>query len=184
MKRKLEEKILVYRVRTKQDPDAFGELYDIYVDKIYRFVYFKITNKEEAEDITSSVFLKVWSYLIEYTEKEIESFSGLVYRIARNAVIDFYRQRARRQECALENNLNLPIEDKGYKMVEVDQEVEQLMEVIKKLKQEYQEILLLKYVDELSTNEIADILGKSKTSVRVTLHRAMKKLKELSTQYE
>lgn len=184
MQRKVEEKILVYKIRTKQDPEAFGKLYDLYVEKIYRFVYFKISSKEEAEDITSNVFLKVWSYLIEYKEKEIESFSGLVYRVARNAIIDFYRERARRQECALENTLNLPVEEKGYRGAEIDQEVEQLMQIIKKLKQEYQEVLLLKYVDELTTSEIANILGKSKTSVRVTLHRAMKKLQELSTQYE
>lgn len=180
MKRKIEEKLLVYKVRTKQDPQAFGQLYDLYVEKIYRFVYFKINSKEEAEDIVSNVFLKIWSYLTEYTEKEIESFSGLIYRVARNAVVDFYRQRASRPESAWEENPDLAVEEEGYKDAEVGQEMEQLMRLIKKLKQEYQEVLLLKYVDDLSNNEISDILGKSKISVRVTLHRAVKKLKELS----
>jgi len=97
MGRKLNEKKLVYSVRVKKDPSAFAELYDSYVEKIYRFVYFKINSKEEAEDIVSSVFLKVWTYLIEYTEKEIDSFSGLIYRVARNAIIDFYRERGAKQ---------------------------------------------------------------------------------------
>ena len=179
MKRKLTEKLLVYKVRTKQDPNAFGELYDIYVNKIYRFVYFKISSKEETEDIVSNVFLKVWSYLIEHSDKEIESFSGLIYRISRNAIIDFYRERARHQEYSLDNTLNLPYEDPKYKEIEIGQEIEQLMQVIKKMKQEYQEVLLLKYVDELSTGEIANILDKTKTSVRVTLHRAKKKLSQM-----
>ena len=179
MGRKLDEKILIYKVRVKKDPSAFAELYDAYIEKIYRFVYFKIGNKEEAEDITSGVFLKVWSYLIEYTEKEIDSFSGLIYRVARNAVIDFYRARGARQYEPVEVLENLPANDDSYLRIEAGQEVEKVMLVIKKLKQDYQEVVLLKYVEELSTAEISEILGRSQMNVRVTLHRAMKKLKEL-----
>lgn len=179
MGRKLNEKILVYRVRVKKDPSAFAELYDWYVEKIYRFVYFKITNKEEAEDITSNVFLKVWSYLIEYTEKEIDSFSGLIYRVARNAIIDFYRERGRKKIEGIEILEQLPVEEKSYAQAAVSQEVEKIMMVIKKMKQDYQEVVLLKHVEDLTTAEIAEILGKSQTGVRITLHRAMKKLKEL-----
>ncbi len=178
MPRKFDEKVLIYKVRVKKDPSAFAELYDLYIEKIYRFVYFKINSKEEAEDIVSNVFLKVWSYLIEYTEKEVESFSGLIYRVARNAVIDFYRERGARQYEPVEVLENIPVEEKGYSKAETDQEVERVMQAIKKMKQDYQEMLLLKYVDELSTAEIAKILNRSQINVRVTLHRAMKKLQE------
>ncbi|KKQ27881.1 MAG: RNA polymerase, sigma-24 subunit, ECF subfamily [Candidatus Magasanikbacteria bacterium GW2011_GWC2_37_14] len=179
MVRILNEKWLVYQVRAKKDPEAFASLYDLYVEKIYRFVYFKINNKEDAEDIVSSVFLKVWSYLIEYTEKEIDSFSGLIYKIARNLVIDHYREKGKIKKEDLEDFEELPAEENNYETVATNMEVEQLMVVIKKMKQDYQEVLLLKHVEELSTAEIAEILGKSQVGVRITLHRAIKKLQEM-----
>jgi len=178
MRQKIREKILLLKIRIKKDPVAFGELYDLYVEKIYRFVFFKINNREEPEDITSEVFLKVWNYLIENREKEIESFTGLIYRIARNLIIDFYRQRARKQECSLDSVVLL-VDDGNYAKVEIDQEVEKIMLVIKRMKQEYQEVILLRFVEDLSTSEISTILDKSKTNVRVILHRATKKLQEL-----
>ena len=178
MKLKMKEKILLLKIRTKKDSVAFGELYDLYVEKIYRFVFFKINSKEETEDITSDVFLKTWNYLIENNKKEIESFTGLIYRIARNAVIDYYRHQSKHQECSLESVV-ISVEEPSFKQVEFEHEADQLLLVIKRMKQEYQEVLMLKHVEDLSTAEIASILKKSKTNVRVTLHRATKKLKEL-----
>lgn len=178
MVEKLKERHLLFRIRSKKDKTAFGELYDWYVKKIYRFIYFKVNNKEEAEDMTSEVFLKTWNYLIEYKEKEIDSFSGLIYRISRNAVVDYYRQRAKKMEVQLNDEI-LISDEKGQLKVEVDYEIEKLLIVIKKLKQDYQEVLMFKYVEELSVSEIAEILERSQISVRVTLHRAMKKLKEM-----
>ena len=179
MGRKLNEKWLIYQVRVKKNPDAFASLYDLYIEKIYRFVYFKVNNKEEAEDIVSNVFLKVWSYLIEYTEKEIDSFSGLVYKVARNLVIDYYREKGQMKKEDLVEAEELPVVEKNYEQAEINLEVEKLMVVIKKMKQDYQEVLLLKYVEELSTAEIAEILNKSQVGVRITLHRAIKKVQEL-----
>ena len=178
MKLRMKEKILLLKIRTKKDSAAFGELYDLYVEKIYRFVFFKINNKEEAEDMVSDIFLKVWNYLIENRKKEVGSFSGLIYRVARNSVIDFYRQRANKQECSLDSVV-LMADDDNYEKIEINHEVEQIMKVVKKMKQEYQEVLLLRFVEDLSTSEISVILDKSNTNVRVTLHRATKKLKEL-----
>ena len=179
---KIIEKKLLFKVKNKKDQDAFGELYDLYVEKIYRFVYFKISNKEEAEDITSTVFLKTWQYLIADSKKEVRSFSGLVYQIARNSIIDFYRWKSTKQECSIEHIKEISVEDDTYTSIEMDQDVESLMKTLRKLKQEYQEVVMLKHVEELSTAEVAEILGKSKTNVRVTLHRATKKLKDLIDQ--
>ena len=86
MKRLVKEKVLLYKVQIKKDPEAFGELYDFYIEPIYRFVFFKLSNKEDAEDITSEVFLKSWNYLIE-TENKINNFRQLIYTIARNREI-------------------------------------------------------------------------------------------------
>lgn len=182
MKEYLEEKWLLYRVQMEQDGDAFAELYSRYIDKIYRFIFFKISNEEEAKDLASDVFLKAWDYLNNRSrEKQIQHFGGFIYRIARNAIIDVYRTRAKNMESSIDSldEARLPVESPQDTM-HTQMEAKQLLAVIKKMKQEYQDVLLLRYVEELSISEIAEILEKGQTAVRVTLHRATKKLKELS----
>jgi len=176
----IEEKLLLLKIKTRKDPEAFGCLYDNYVEKIYRFIFFKVSSKEEAEDLTSEVFLKAWNYLIG-EEREVGNFTGFIFQIARNKVIDFYRARAHKQEkeTALDPELEISTVDKNFEQVAVNQELEKLLKTVKQLKQEYQEIVLLRYVEEMSISEIAKILEKSNLNVRVTLHRAGKKLKEL-----
>ncbi len=171
------EKVLLYRVQANKDPDAYAELYDQYVKRIYRFVFFKVGNHEDAEDITADVFLKSWNYLSE--KKEIKSFSGLLYRIARNCVIDLYRARANKPESFDPEETELS--DGGKWIADFGNQVEakRIIQSLKKLKQEYQEVLTLKYVDELEIDEIAEITGKGNIAVRVTIHRATKKLQEI-----
>ncbi len=179
MKSKISKKILLYKVQTKKDPEAFTALYDIYVQKIYRFIYFKVSNHEEAEDIASEVFLQAWNYINE--GNKVESFSGLLYRVARNKIVDTYRMRAKNKNQSIsrmedfelvdDTNLNEELADK--------EEIKTILNSLHKLKQEYQEVITLKYIDELSTSEIGEITGKGKVAVRVTLHRALKKLKHL-----
>lgn len=177
----LREKILLYRIFTKKDTEAFAELYDLYVKRIYRFVFFKVGSHENAEDITSEVFLKTWQFLISGSEgaDEIKSFSGLLYRIARNSIIDFYRARANKPEVAINEEMEIGDSGKWYQELEQKIDAQKIIAAIKKLKQEYQEILTLKYVDELEVKEIAEITNKGQIAVRVTMHRALKKLKDI-----
>lgn len=176
----LKEKFLLYKIQAKQDADAFAELYDKYIGEIYRFIFFKVSHREEAQDLTSEVFLKTWNYLANHPhDKEIQSFRGLIYRIARNAVVDFYRARAQRHECALDEVVQYGAEDAGYTRIELKAEAARILQALKKMKREYQDIILLKYVEEMSVGEIAESLDKSQTAVRVTLHRATKVLKRM-----
>ncbi len=181
---KISEKLLLYRLQAKQDPDAFAELYDLYVKRIYRFVFFKVSGHEEAEDITSEVFLRTWNYLAE--GKEITSFSGLLYRTARNCIIDLYRSKSYQANPLLLSELPEGTEPsdmgRSVELISSTMGAAEIIKAIKKMKQEYQEILTLKYIDELSTEEIAEIVGKGKIAVRVTLHRALKRLKKLLSQ--
>lgn len=170
------EKILLYKVQVKHDPDAYAKLYDTYVKQIYRFVYFKVSSHEEAEDITSEVFLKAWHYLQE--KKEVKSFSGLLYRMARNAIIDVYRARAAKPEAQLNEDVEVGDGGKWYAELTSKLEAEKVIQAIKKLKQEYQEVITLRYVDELTISEIAEITGKGAVATRVTLHRAITRLKK------
>ena len=179
MSGKINKDLLLYKIQVEGDPEAFAELYDIYVKQIYRFVYFKVGTHEEAEDITSDVFLKAWNYLQE--KKEIRSFSGLLYRIARNCVIDLYRQRTAKPEAALSEEIDVADGGSWFTNLHARMDAERVLKSLKKLKQEYQEVITLRYVDELEIDEIAEIVGKGSLTVRVTLHRALKKLKKITT---
>jgi len=170
--------------RLKNDnKEAFIEAYDLYVDEIYRFVFFKIGSKEEAEDITSAVFLKTWNYIQE-TEKLIEkTLKALLYKIARTTIIDHYRKKSN------QTNLSIDDEEAGFDVADEKQNVEESfqlnseMEIVQmklqELKDEYREVILMRYINELSIEEIADQLGKSKGNVRVLTHRALKALSDL-----
>ena len=179
----LKEKFLLFRIRAKKDPDAFGEIYDLYVEKIYRFIYFKVSSAEQAEDLTSETFLKAWQYLM--TQREVISLKALLYTIARTAVIDHYRAIANeRQDTHIDDYvLNTVTDEKSARLirdVEAHFDTTQLLETIRGLKDEYREIIVMKYLDEMSTKEIADVLGKSTSNVRVILHRATKAISEVA----
>lgn len=184
---KAKEKILLYNIQTKQDPEAFAILYDTYIQKIYRFVLLKVTHPTEAEDITSDIFLKTWKYLID-TEKSktVSSFSGLVYTITRNAVIDYYRTRGRQdgQLCWIDSidptQEQQFVDNTSAKRIQNKTDATFLLNTLRSMKQEYQDIIIMRYFDELSIAEIAEILDKSRTNIRVTLHRAMHALKRMS----
>src|SRR3989344_9681852 len=89
------EKILFSRVKNK-DRKAFIEAYDLYADEIFRFVFFKVGSKEEAEDVTFSVFLKTWNHIQNNTVTDSKTLRALIYKIARNAVIDYYRENSKK----------------------------------------------------------------------------------------
>jgi len=166
----------------KKDHLAFEELYDKNVDDIYRFIYFKIGNKDDASDLSSLVFLKTWEYLQKNKVGNKETLRALLYKISRNVIVDHYRNRRPENVSIDDENNNIEIVDKEYDLaleIEVKADYEKLLSKMMELKNEYREILLMRFVNELSLDEIADISGKKKINVRVLLHRAIKALKEL-----
>ena len=178
MKGWLKEKLLLLRLK-KKDPDAFGEIYDLYVSKIYRFIYFKVSSVEEAEDLTSEVFLKTWQYVSD--GKEIENLNAILYKIARNIVIDFYRDRAKKEILEEELLVKAEVEVKKGELekLQMNLDLKDIEESLRELKDEYREIIVLRFIEELSISEIALILEKSKGAVRVLIFRALETLKEV-----
>ncbi len=177
--KKVKSRIIVQRIQKGKDADAFAEIYDAYVQKMYRFISFKVGNRHVAEDITSDLFLKLWEYLTIGKSGEIQSLNGLIYRMARNLVVDYYRKHAAAQECAVEDILHLSDGVDISEKVHLDIEVANMLTHVRTLKQEYQEVILLRYIEELSIKEIAEVMQKKRGTVRVTLHRATKTLQEL-----
>ncbi len=175
---KFKEKILLYKLSLK-DEKGFIEVYDLYVEKIYRFIFFKISNHEEAEDLTSEVFVKAWQYMQE--NKEIKSISSFLYAIARNKVIDLYRKRSKEQTVCLDDRIDTLRDEKSDITRVIDDKIgfDNINNFLGKLKAEYREALLLRYVDDFSIAEIAEILGKKKGTVRVLIHRALEALREI-----
>ena len=180
---KFQEKLLLLRLK-KKDPEAFSQVYDLYVTPIYRFIYFKVATRQDAEDLTSEAFLRVWQYITE-TEERIENLRALLYKIARNLVIDSYRQKAKKGLTQYSEVLD-NIEDKRQQsllnQIETEFEMKNIELVLRKMKDEYREVIILRFIEELSISEIAKILDKSKGSVRVLLHRALKVTRELLDQ--
>ena len=148
----LKEKFLIFKVRHNKDADAFGKLYDYYVARIYGFILFKVGTAEEAEDLTSEVFLKTWEY-INKTTKHIKNINALFYRVARNCVIDHYRSKAHEARVTDEEYMQR-IRDKRDIEGETDAKlgVENFERNLRKIKDVYREALILKYVEDLSIN--------------------------------
>ncbi|MFB6225749.1 MAG: RNA polymerase sigma factor [Candidatus Paceibacteria bacterium] len=176
----IQEKKLLYKIRAEKDSDAFGKLYDHYIDDIYRFIYYKVGNEQDAQDLTNEVFLKTWKYLIDPDKKEVNNFRALIYQTARTKVIDFYRSNTDKEQHPIEDLLSVKSTDEDIEQ-ETEEKIdhEQVLKALQKLKDNYQEVIVLRYLQELSTKETANIMDKSRSSVRVTLHRAVKKLRQL-----
>ena len=182
---KLKEKILFSRLQQK-DKDAFAEIYDLYIDQIYRFVFFKVGNKEETEDLTSVIFLKTWNYLQENDSSKYTSIKPLIYKIARTSIIDHYRKRSSQSSVTINGD------DSAFQIVDEKQNLAKQAEIssdlslvgkkLAELKEEYREVIILRFIHELTIGEIAEILNKTRGNVRVQVFRATKALRELVNQ--
>jgi RNA polymerase sigma-70 factor (ECF subfamily) len=153
----------------------FGKIYDKYIKKIYRFVYLKVNSEDIAQDICSETFLKGWEY---FKTQKVDNPQAFLYRIARNLVTDFYREKGRTQFVSTEN---LPIADPQPGLEEkiaITSDIEQIKASLVNLKEDYQNIIIFRYLDDLSIPEIAKMMDKSEENCRVLLHRALKALKE------
>ncbi len=189
----LVDRYLLFRIHQHQDPQAFAQLYDRYVQAIYRFVLLKVPSKEDAEDITSEVFLKAWNYLQEH--HDVRQIRALLYRIARNAIADWYRSRSATPDRSLAVTIRIDepstdskadVSDKGHgrEIIEARVELSIVMGKLERLKDDYRDVLTLRLIDGLPFNIIADIMDKSPGNVRVLYHRAKKALDTLNEQDE
>lgn len=154
--------------------DAFGQLYERTVDRVYRYVYFRVTDDETAEDLTSKVFLKAWEHLPHFRESS-SPFIAWLYTIARNTVIDHYRTN--RQETHLEEIVELPDRDPlPHERCEHDSDAQALRGALQRLTQPQRHVVTMKLIDGLSTDEIAARLRKSPGAVRALQMRGLQAL--------
>ena len=159
------------------DFEAFGELYGIYLDRIYRYVFYQLREKMVAEDLAEEIFLKAWRAIGSYKGKG-QAFSSWLYRIAHNHVIDELRSR-RKQMVSLETEIEIATE-----VAEPQQEMERglaeqgMLRLISCLPQKQKQVIILKFVEGLDNREIGQITGKSQGAIRISQMRALTALRQ------
>lgn len=158
------------------DKSAFGELYELFFEPIYRYVYFRVP-AGEVDDLVELVFIKAWMNMEKY-EKRDAQFSSWLFRIAHNAVIDYRRQH--RSLAPIDEELEDKTEKSAPKaLTEKTMLSKTVREAIDQLKDPYKQVVTLKFLIGLSNNEIAEVMGEREGNIRVLQFRALKELKEI-----
>lgn len=172
----LSDASLIERART--DPEAFGILYERYVDRIYSYVYYRTGNHADAEDLTARTFYRAMQHIRRYQDRGLP-FSAWLYRIAHNLVANWHRDRSKRQMVSLDELHSLTVGEGPERAVENRERAEMLLRVIRSLPPERQELLILKFVEHLSNAEIGKIMGRSEGAIKSLYHRTLLSLREL-----
>jgi RNA polymerase sigma-70 factor (ECF subfamily) len=167
--------------KDRKKKKEFEKIYEQNVDKIFRFAYLKVSSKDEAEDITSVVFTRFWEKIEKqekHEDKEIKNPKAFLYTIARNMIIDHYRGRREEKDVDIEK---VTIKDERINIEEeasVKHDIEQIKKAIDNINEDYQDVIIWYYINELTIPEIAELLNKPEANIRVLIHRAIESLKK------
>jgi len=155
---------------------AFAEIYDLLFQRIYRFIYYRVSHKEIAEDLAEEVFIKALEKISGLHNSK--QFEGWMFQIARNSVIDYYRQKQLTVDIQdVENTLEYDTNIVDLLNLQYQQAI--LLKLLKELGAQQQAVIKMKFLEDLDNSEIAEILNISESNLRVIQHRALTKLIEL-----
>jgi RNA polymerase sigma-70 factor (ECF subfamily) len=169
---------LVRRASVSRDQEAFGALYDRFLDRVYRYLYYRTGNQADAEDLTEQVFLQAWA-AVERFRWQGKPFHAWLYAIAHNVLMDHHR-RARPTTSLDHDERSLQIESKSATS-EITQwiDAEVLGRAISRLTEEQQQVIVLKFVDGLDTAQVAQLLDKQEGTIRALQMRALRSLRRI-----
>lgn len=172
-----EEQLLVEQAQ--RNPLQFDQLYRVFIDEIYRFIFYKTSSKEIAEDLTSQVFMQALEHIGAFRYRIGARFSSWLYAIARNQVIDYYRTN----HPTVDLEEAKPVATTAIASSEVDQHLQrqQVQKILQQLSSQDQEILTLRLWQDKTYPEIATLLASNTVAVRARFSRAVKKFKQLYT---
>ncbi len=162
--------------RAKSDSEAFGELYERHFDRIYNYIYYRTGNIHDAEDLTARVFFRAIQHIGNYKDQG-GPFSAWLYSIARNLLANWYRDNSRRTMIPIDAMAQLQSADGPELESEIVENRETLLAAIKRLPEDRQDLLILKYVNKQSNAEIGRILGRSEGAIKSLYHRTLLSLK-------
>jgi len=175
--KRLSDSELVEMAKTG-DKDAFGELYERYLDKIYSYIYYRTGNHHDTEDLTARVFFRAMAHIESYTERGVP-FQAWLYRIAHNLVANWHRDRGRRKVIPLDEFIAASLKsDAPDQQAEDQEERDALRAAIRRLPEERQQLLLLKFVDHLSNAEIGVIMDRTEGAIKSLYHRTLIALRD------
>lgn len=173
------EESLVERA-VQRDRAAFTALYDKYVDRIYRHVYYRVSNQSEAEDITQEVFIRAWKAINKYKRRGAP-FVAWLLAIAHNLVVDYYKTRKESIPLDEARAVGGSEETNPEAMTEASLNRSYIRNAVSKLKGDKQKVILMRFIEGFSYGEIARLLNKSEGAVRVIQHRALGDLRRMLT---
>ncbi len=172
----LEEAALIDQART--DKEAFGQLYERYHDRIYNYIYYRTGNTDDAADLTAKVFMRAMQHIGHYEDKGVP-FSAWLYRIAHNLVANWHRDNSRRQMLSLDDIAQWRVADDSPEFAtQLMEDKTVLLASIRRLPADRQELLILKFVENLSNADIGDIMGRSEGAIKSLYHRTLLALRE------
>lgn len=173
-----EEPDEVLAVRARTDREAFGVLYERHVRRVYNYVYYRTGSVADAEDLTARTFYQALSNLHRYQVQGVPFYAWL-FRIAHNLVANWHRDTARHHATPVDGVFEVPSDDATpHDSAESAEERRELHAVIRRLAPDRQQLLILKYVEQMSTEEIAVVMNKTEGAVKALLHRTIEKLRD------
>ena len=174
-----EEKRLVERA-VNRDQSAFAELYDRHVVRVYRHIYYLVSDAREAEDLTAQTFLKAWEAIDRYKERGAP-FVAWLLRISHNLTISYLRSKRDHSELD-EGFVDSKRHGNPEESLEQSTDERSVREAVLRLRDEQRQVIMLRFVEELDYREVAAMIGKSVPAVRVIQHRALGNLRKLMQQ--
>lgn len=157
----------------KSDPEAFGALYERFVGRIYNYVYYRVGNRHDAEDLTARTFQRALASVSRFESRGVP-ISAWFYRIAHNLVANFHRDRSRRQTIPLESLVSQRADvEAPHVAAERNERSRALLDAIRRLPEDRQQLVLLKYNEHLSNAEIGTVMGKTESAVKSLYHRTL-----------
>ena len=173
----LSEHRLIEKVK-QGDKEAFGQLYLHYLDSIYRYIFFRVNQeKPVAEDLTQTVFFKAWQG-IENFRTEKGNFRAWLYRIAHNCVLDYYKihkPAGRVDENVADGKTIETLEEQ----LDTKDRIEKIKRALERVTDEQKTVIILKFIDGFSNQEIAKIVGKHEDAVRALQYRGLERLRQI-----
>lgn len=169
---------------TSGDKEAFGLIYDQYIERIYNYIYYRTGNTADAEDLTAQVFFKAYNHIGNYQDRGVP-FSAWLYRIAHNMVANWHRDTSKHPEVALEETFHSGVRAEYPELVLLQgEEKSVLLQAIHRLPAERQQLVILKFVEHLSNQEIGEIMGRTEGAIKSLYHRTLSSLrKDLKTEF-
>ena len=158
----------------------FAQAYEDHSDAIFRFCVYQTSNREKALDLTADTFTKTWEYISAGKTKEMQNLRAFLYKVAKNLIIDDRRKKkAQSLESMMEAGFDVKDEHNENLVHENAFDSGRAMQVLQSLDEKYRDVLTLRYVNDMSVSEIAQIVGESENNVSVRISRGMEKLRTM-----